>query len=87
VSNPILAEDSWFEEKHKELQTPGFAVARVIRVDKDRYLVRNEHNEVDQGIRQYEGAMVHPLVTQMEPMNCLSWTVGHLALQEHNLWI
>jgi ribosome biogenesis GTPase len=25
---------------------PGFAVARVTRVDRDRYLVRNEHNEV-----------------------------------------
>ncbi|RPH38147.1 ribosome small subunit-dependent GTPase A [bacterium] len=41
-----LGFDSWFEEKRKELQAPDFAVARVTRVDKDRYLVRNEHNEV-----------------------------------------
>ena len=41
-----LGFNGWFEEKHKELQSPEFAVARVTRVDKDRYLVRNEHNEV-----------------------------------------
>jgi len=41
-----LGFNRWFEEKHKELQSPEFAVARVTRVDKDRYLVRNEHNEV-----------------------------------------
>jgi ribosome biogenesis GTPase len=41
-----LGFDGWFEEKHKELQAPDFPVARVTRVDKDRYLVRNEHDEV-----------------------------------------
>lgn len=41
-----LGFDGWFEEKRKELHAPDFAVARVTRVDKDRYLVRNEQNEV-----------------------------------------
>ncbi len=41
-----LGFDSWCEEKYKEFQAPDFAVARVTRVDKDRYLVRNELSEV-----------------------------------------
>ncbi|MCX6143194.1 MAG: ribosome small subunit-dependent GTPase A [Ignavibacteriales bacterium] len=41
-----LGFDSWFEEKRGGLQSPDFAIARVTRVDRDRYLVRNEHNEV-----------------------------------------
>lgn len=41
-----LGFDSWFEEKRKGLELPDCAIARVTRVDKDRYLVRNEHNEV-----------------------------------------
>jgi len=41
-----LGFDSWFGEKRKGLEPPDCAIARVTRVDKDRYLVRNEHNEV-----------------------------------------
>jgi ribosome biogenesis GTPase len=41
-----LGFDSWFEEKRKGLEPSDCALARVTRVDKDRYLVRNEHNEV-----------------------------------------
>jgi len=41
-----LGFDSWFEEKCRGLESPDCAIARVTRVDKDRYLVRNEHNEV-----------------------------------------
>ena len=41
-----LGFDSWFEEKRRGLESPDCAIARVTRVDKDRYLVRNEHNEV-----------------------------------------
>ena len=41
-----LGFDNWFEEKRKGLESPDRAIARVTRVDKDRYLVRNEHNEV-----------------------------------------
>jgi ribosome biogenesis GTPase len=41
-----LGFDNWFEEKRKGLEAPDCAIARVTRVDKDRYLVRNEYNEV-----------------------------------------
>ncbi|MGA9120762.1 MAG: ribosome small subunit-dependent GTPase A, partial [Bacteroidota bacterium] len=41
-----LGFDSWCEEKYKEFQASDFAVARVTRVDKDRYLVRYELSEV-----------------------------------------
>jgi len=41
-----LGFDSWFEEKRKGLESSDCAIARVTRVDRDRYLVRNEHNEV-----------------------------------------
>jgi ribosome biogenesis GTPase len=41
-----LGFDSWFGDKRKGLEPPDCAIARVTRVDKDRYLVRNEHNEV-----------------------------------------
>jgi ribosome biogenesis GTPase / thiamine phosphate phosphatase len=41
-----LGFDSWFEEKRGELEPLDCSVARVTRVDKDRYLVRNEHGEV-----------------------------------------
>jgi ribosome biogenesis GTPase / thiamine phosphate phosphatase len=41
-----LGFDSWFEGKRGALMSPDCSVARVTRVDKDRYLVRNEQNEV-----------------------------------------
>jgi len=41
-----LGFDRWFQKKREELQTPDFGVARITRVDRDRYLVRNEENEV-----------------------------------------
>ena len=41
-----LGFDSWFQDKSHGLGRPDCAVARVTRVDRDRYLVRNEHNEV-----------------------------------------
>jgi ribosome biogenesis GTPase / thiamine phosphate phosphatase len=41
-----LGFDNWFEEKRSGLGLPDCTVARVTRVDRDRYLVRNEHNEV-----------------------------------------
>ena len=42
-----LGFDGWFEKKREELQRPGFSIARITRVDRDRYLVRNEENEVE----------------------------------------
>ena len=41
-----LGFDAWFEEKFNGVSRPGFAPARVTRVDRDRYLVRGEHDEV-----------------------------------------
>ena len=41
-----LGFDNWFEEKRAGLGLPDCTIARVTRVDRDRYLVRNEHNEV-----------------------------------------
>jgi ribosome biogenesis GTPase / thiamine phosphate phosphatase len=41
-----LGFDSWFEEKRAGQESPHCAVARVTRVDRDRYLVRNEQSEV-----------------------------------------
>jgi ribosome biogenesis GTPase len=41
-----LGFDSWFEEKRSRMSSRDCAVARITRVDRDRYLIRNEHNEV-----------------------------------------
>jgi ribosome biogenesis GTPase len=41
-----LGFESWFQQKREELQRPDCGVARITRVDRDRYLVRNEVNEV-----------------------------------------
>jgi ribosome biogenesis GTPase len=41
-----LGFDSWFREKREALQMPDYDVARITRVDRDRYLVRNEQQEV-----------------------------------------
>jgi ribosome biogenesis GTPase / thiamine phosphate phosphatase len=38
--------DSWFQKKREESQKPDFSVARITRVDRNRYLVRNEENEI-----------------------------------------
>jgi ribosome biogenesis GTPase len=41
-----LGFDHWFQKKYEELQRPDRGVARITRVDRDRYLVRNEKNEI-----------------------------------------
>jgi ribosome biogenesis GTPase / thiamine phosphate phosphatase len=41
-----LGFDSWFQKKREESQVPDCGVARITRVDRDRYLVRNEENEI-----------------------------------------
>jgi hypothetical protein len=41
-----LGFNSWFQERRNELQKPELSIARITRVDRDRYLVRNEHDEV-----------------------------------------
>jgi hypothetical protein len=34
-----------------------------------------------------EGVSSEEALQRFEPMNCLSWIVGHLANQEHRLWV
>lgn len=41
-----LGFDSWFQKKRLESHRPDCDVARITRVDRDRYLVRNKENEV-----------------------------------------
>ncbi|HTP12979.1 MAG TPA: ribosome small subunit-dependent GTPase A [Bacteroidota bacterium] len=41
-----LGFDAWFQNKRNELQRPDCEVARVTRVDRDRYLVRNGDRDV-----------------------------------------
>ncbi len=36
----------WFQQQFDELRRPELNVARITRVDRDRYLVRNEQNEI-----------------------------------------
>ena len=45
------------------------------------YFTRNEFARCFEAINPEEASR------RVEPMNSLSWTVGHLALQEHAFWI
>ena len=37
--------------------------------------------------RCLEGVSAEDGIRRLEPMNCISWIVGHLASQEHYLWV
>ena len=37
--------------------------------------------------RCFEGVPPEDACRRVEPMNCLSWTLGHLASQEHFFWV
>ncbi len=41
-----LGYDTWFREKHESSEKRDFSVARISRVDRDRYLVMNESGEI-----------------------------------------
>ena len=41
-----LGFDAWFQQQRDELKKPDLSVARVTRVDRDRFLVLNEQREV-----------------------------------------
>ncbi|MBI5476250.1 MAG: ribosome small subunit-dependent GTPase A [Ignavibacteriales bacterium] len=41
-----LGFNSWFQKKREESQKLDFSIARITRVDRNRYLVRNEENEI-----------------------------------------
>jgi hypothetical protein len=36
--------------------------------------------------RCLDGVSAQEAIRRLEPMNCISWIVGHLASQEHYLW-
>ena len=38
-------------------------------------------------MRCLDGVSAEDAVRRLEPMNCISWIVGHLAAQEHYLWV
>jgi DinB superfamily len=38
-------------------------------------------------VRCLEGVSAEDGVRRLEPMNCISWIVGHLANQEHHYWV
>ena len=38
--------DAWFQQKKDEFNKPELSAARITRVDRERYLVRNEENEI-----------------------------------------
>jgi hypothetical protein len=38
-------------------------------------------------VRCLEGVSAQDAVKRFEPMNCISWIIGHLANQEHFLWV
>jgi ribosome biogenesis GTPase len=41
-----LGFDAWFQQKRDEIKKPELNVARITRVDRERYLVRNEQSEL-----------------------------------------
>ncbi len=38
-------------------------------------------------VRCVGSVSAHDAVRRVEPMNCISWMVGHLANQEHRYWV
>jgi len=38
-------------------------------------------------LRCLDGVLAEDAVRRLEPMNCISWIVGHLANQEHTYWV
>jgi len=38
-------------------------------------------------VRCLDGISAADAVRRLEPMNCISWIVGHLANQEHRYWV
>jgi hypothetical protein len=38
-------------------------------------------------LRCLEGVSAQDAIRRLEPMNCISWVVGHLANQDHAYWV
>ncbi len=50
-------------------------------------LVRQLRFARSEFVRCLEGVTAEEGVTRLEQMNCISWIVGHLAVQEHAYWV
>jgi hypothetical protein len=50
-------------------------------------LVTQLHFTRSEFLRCMQGVSSEEALQRFEPMNCLSWIVGHLASQEHFLWV
>jgi hypothetical protein len=50
-------------------------------------LVSQLHFTRSEFARCFQGIPPEDACRRREPLNCLSWTVGHLASQEHFLWV
>ena len=50
-------------------------------------LVTQLHFARSEFVRGLEGVSAADAVRRIQPMNCLSWMVGHLADQEHGYWV
>ena len=50
-------------------------------------LVTQLHFTRSEFVRCLAGVTAEEAIKRFEPMNCLSWIVGHLACHEHYLWI
>jgi hypothetical protein len=46
--------------------------------------LRFAHSEF---LRCLDGVSAEDAIRRLEPMNCISWIVGHLANQEHRYWV
>lgn len=50
-------------------------------------LVSQLHFTRSEFVRCFEGVAPDDMARRVEPLNSLSWAVGHLALQEHFYWV
>ena len=50
-------------------------------------LVTQLHFARDEFVRCLDGVSAEEAIHRFEPMNCISWIVGHLAYQEHAYWV
>ena len=50
-------------------------------------LVTQLHFARSEFVRCLEDVSAEDAIRRLEPMNCISWIVGHLANQEHRYWV
>ena len=50
-------------------------------------LVTQLHFARSEFARCLEGVSAADACRRLEPMNCISWIIGHLANQEHRYWV